>query len=51
MGIILFEMLTGVTPFADETPEAIFHNILTAGTIFPANNAIRIRSCLPFIPV
>ncbi|KAL7064117.1 hypothetical protein AAHC03_05418 [Spirometra sp. Aus1] len=35
MGVILFEMLTGVTPFADETPEAIFNNILTADIPWP----------------
>uniref|UniRef100_A0A0X3PC56 Serine/threonine-protein kinase greatwall n=1 Tax=Schistocephalus solidus TaxID=70667 RepID=A0A0X3PC56_SCHSO len=35
MGVILFEMLTGVTPFADESPEAIFNNILTADIPWP----------------
>lgn len=31
LGVILFEMLVGVTPFADETVENVFHNILSLG--------------------
>ncbi|XP_042223034.1 serine/threonine-protein kinase greatwall-like isoform X2 [Homarus americanus] len=28
LGVCLFEFMTGVPPFNDETPEAVFHNIL-----------------------
>ncbi|KAK4471814.1 hypothetical protein MN116_005208 [Schistosoma mekongi] len=34
-GVILFEMLVGVTPFADETVENIFHNILNLDIQWP----------------
>lgn len=39
LGIILFEMLTGSTPFADDTPEAIFQNILHSDIPWPCNSA------------
>ncbi|TPP59347.1 Greatwall isoform A [Fasciola gigantica] len=35
LGIILFEMLTGSTPFGDDTPEAIFQNILHGDIPWP----------------
>ncbi|CAH8497441.1 unnamed protein product [Schistosoma turkestanicum] len=35
LGVILFEMLVGVTPFADETVEGIFHNILSLDIQWP----------------
>lgn len=31
LGIILFEMLTGVTPFGDDSIENIFQNVLRGG--------------------
>ncbi len=31
LGVCLFEFLTGVPPFNDETPEAVFQNILRRG--------------------
>ena len=31
LGVCLFEFLTGVPPFNDETPEAVFQNILNRG--------------------
>ena len=31
LGVCLFEFMTGVPPFNDETPEAVFHNILQRG--------------------
>ena len=36
LGIILFEMLSGVTPFDAQTPRRTFHNILNVEPIFPA---------------
>ncbi|CAI2728749.1 unnamed protein product [Schistosoma spindalis] len=35
LGVILFEMLVGVTPFADETVENVFHNILSLDIHWP----------------
>uniref|UniRef100_A0A183B233 Serine/threonine-protein kinase greatwall n=1 Tax=Echinostoma caproni TaxID=27848 RepID=A0A183B233_9TREM len=37
LGIILFEMLTGSTPFTDDTPEAIFQNILNGDIPWPCS--------------
>jgi len=31
LGVCLFEFLTGYPPFNDETPEAVFENILNRG--------------------
>jgi len=31
LGVCLFEFLTGVPPFNDETPELVFQNILNRG--------------------
>jgi len=36
LGIILFEMLSGVTPFDAQTPRRTFHNILNVEPIFPS---------------
>lgn len=33
LGVCLFEFLTGVPPFNDETPEAVFQNILGRGKL------------------
>ncbi|GAB2291307.1 hypothetical protein Dimus_025565 [Dionaea muscipula] len=35
VGIILFELITGVPPFNAETPEIIFHNMLNRKIIWP----------------
>lgn len=31
LGVCLFEFLTGVPPFNDETPQLVFQNILSRG--------------------
>jgi serine/threonine protein kinase len=31
LGVCLFEFLTGVPPFNDETPQLVFQNILNRG--------------------
>lgn len=33
LGVCLFEFMTGIPPFNDETPEAVFHNILQRGNV------------------
>jgi len=33
LGICLFEFMTGIPPFNDETPQAVFRNILNKGEI------------------
>ncbi|OON19789.1 hypothetical protein X801_04341, partial [Opisthorchis viverrini] len=38
LGIILFEMLTGCTPFADESPDAVFRNIIDMDIPWPSTN-------------
>ncbi|RXG51650.1 Serine/threonine-protein kinase greatwall, partial [Armadillidium vulgare] len=35
LGVCLFEFMTGVPPFNDETPEAVFHNILQRDIPWP----------------
>ncbi|CAH8848727.1 unnamed protein product [Trichobilharzia szidati] len=35
LGVILFEMLTSTTPFADDTVEKVFHNILSLDIQWP----------------
>lgn len=36
LGVCLFEFLTGVPPFNDETPQLVFQNILNRGSFnFP----------------
>ncbi|CAL8090862.1 unnamed protein product [Calicophoron daubneyi] len=37
LGVILFEMLTGCTPFADDTVEAVFQNILNSDIPWPTS--------------
>jgi len=42
LGVCLFEFLTGVPPFNDQTPEAVFQNILKRGlywTLYSACSA------------
>ncbi|GAB2224875.1 hypothetical protein Droror1_Dr00005653 [Drosera rotundifolia] len=36
VGVILFELITGVSPFTAETPEIIFHNILYKKVLWPS---------------
>ncbi|GAA48739.1 microtubule-associated serine/threonine-protein kinase 4, partial [Clonorchis sinensis] len=38
LGIILFEMLTGCTPFADDSPDAVFRNIIDMDIPWPSTN-------------
>lgn len=33
LGVCLFEFLTGVPPFNDETPQLVFQNILNRGVL------------------
>lgn len=33
LGVCLFEFLTGVPPFNDETPQLVFQNILNRGGV------------------
>jgi serine/threonine protein kinase len=40
LGIILYEFLTGVPPFNDDTPEQIFQNILKAEIEWPKTGEI-----------
>ena len=35
LGVCLYEFLTGVPPFSDETPELVFKNILSLNLEFP----------------
>merc|ERR1712126_491252 len=35
LGVCLYEFMTGIPPFTDETPDAIFHNILTRDMSWP----------------
>lgn len=37
LGVCLFEFLVGITPFADETPQLIFNNILNLNIEWPKN--------------
>lgn len=37
VGILLYEMLSGITPFWDENPRTIFNNILKGKIYFPSN--------------
>ncbi|XP_063880341.1 serine/threonine-protein kinase greatwall-like isoform X1 [Scylla paramamosain] len=37
LGVCLFEFMTGIPPFNDETPEAVFHNILQRDIPWPEN--------------
>ncbi|KAK7061137.1 hypothetical protein SK128_026711 [Halocaridina rubra] len=38
LGVCLFEFMTGVPPFNDETPEAVFHNILQRDIPWPKDD-------------
>ncbi|XP_050731618.1 serine/threonine-protein kinase greatwall-like isoform X2 [Eriocheir sinensis] len=38
LGVCLFEFMTGIPPFNDETPEAVFHNILQRDIPWPEND-------------
>ena len=35
LGVCLFEFMTGLPPFNDETPQAVFNNILNRGIYIP----------------
>ncbi len=51
LGVCLFEFLTGVPPFNDETPEQIFQNILNRGMLFPVvTKCIRTDILLLLLP-
>ena len=41
LGVCLFEFLTGVPPFNDETPELVFQNILNRGKYIKS-----VKSCI-----
>ena len=38
LGVCLYEFLVGITPFADETPQLIFDNILNRNIEWPEND-------------
>ncbi|KAK4308070.1 hypothetical protein Pmani_020213 [Petrolisthes manimaculis] len=38
LGVCLFEFMTGIPPFNDETPEAVFHNILQRDIPWPESD-------------
>lgn len=40
LGVCLFEFLTGVPPFNDETPQLVFQNILNRGVLMSASRDI-----------
>lgn len=45
LGVILFEFITGVPPFNDETPEQIFQHILNRGTsLQPRHSSLPLQS-------
>lgn len=46
LGVCLFEFLTGVPPFNDETPQLVFQNILNrGGSGFLSTGARKTRKC------
>ena len=49
LGVCLYEFMTGIPPFTDETPDAIFHNILTRGETLYLNTSVSIQSQVIFI--
>lgn len=44
MGIILYEFLVGCVPFYGDTPEELFHNVLTREPEWPTEEEV---SCTP----
>jgi serine/threonine-protein kinase greatwall len=38
LGVCLYEFMTGIPPFMDETPEAVFDNILSGRMEWPGGN-------------
>jgi serine/threonine protein kinase len=50
VGVTLFEFLTGIPPFNDETPEKIFQNIFNRG-IFNIDISIYLSSIIIIIKI
>ncbi|KAK3102989.1 hypothetical protein FSP39_015560 [Pinctada imbricata] len=50
LGVCLFEFLTGVPPFNDQTPELVFQNILNRGMLFSSFLIPLLESFLTDIP-
>ena len=38
LGVCLYEFMTGIPPFMDDTPEAVFENILSGRIEWPEND-------------
>lgn len=48
LGVCLYEFMTGIPPFNDETPQAVFQNILNKGSIL-AQMKITIKLLASFV--
>ncbi|XP_045583999.1 serine/threonine-protein kinase greatwall isoform X2 [Procambarus clarkii] len=49
LGVCLFEFMTGVPPFNDETPEAVFHNILHRDIPWPEGDEVLSEAAVEII--
>lgn len=45
LGVCLYEFLTGVPPFNDDTPELVFSHIMQRGKIF----GVVVESCTKYV--